>query len=94
MLWTKVETSFSVGGRGCAIIPGTANVDFRIRAGNSIQLRTPEGRVLDTCIGAVEFAKTVDGTRLAIVLPAPLTRADVPDGTEIWLVQQQTTERH
>ena len=94
MLWTTVETSFEVSGRGCVIVPGSSNVDFRIRAGSPVQLRTPAGRVLDTCIGAVEFAKTTNGTRLAIMLPPPLTRLDVPEGTEIWLVQQQPIEPH
>jgi hypothetical protein len=85
-LWTTVEASFEVPTRGSWIIPAPSEAEFRFRIKDPIQLRTPEGRILNTHIDAVEFA---NGTRMVIGLPRELTKQDVPIGTEIWLVRQQ-----
>jgi len=63
--------------------------DLEIRREEKIQLRTPDGNILDTYIGSIERAYGTSGVRLTIGLPANITKQDVPEGTEIWLVAQQ-----
>jgi hypothetical protein len=86
----KVEDVFEISGRGCVITPVIpADAAFKIRAKDPIQLRTPDGRVLDTHIAALEFLKPQDGgaCRTAIMLPRDLVKRDVPSGTEVWLLE-------
>jgi translation elongation factor EF-Tu-like GTPase len=85
----KVENVFGISGRGCAIVPAvSAGVDFGIRAKDEIQLRTPDGHVIDTHIASIELLKPQDGSacRMAIMLPRDLVPQDVPTGTEVWLL--------
>jgi translation elongation factor EF-Tu-like GTPase len=86
----KVEDVFEIPERGCVILPRIpAELDFKIRVKDQIQLRTPDGRVFDTQIAAIEFAdgRKEDGSkssRMAIMLPRNITKEDVPSGTEVW----------
>jgi len=83
----KIEEVFEVPTRGCVIVPVIEEgADFRIRARDAIQLRTPEGRTLDTHIGSVEFLKQAVGAcRIGILLPSDVRKQDVPKGSEVWL---------
>jgi len=83
----KIEEVFEVTGRGCVIVPAIAEgADFKIRPRDAIQLRTPEGRTLNTHIGSVEFLKQAVGAcRMAILLPSEVLKQDVPKGSEVWL---------
>jgi hypothetical protein len=86
----KVEDVFEVSGRGYVITPVIpADATFEIRAKDPIQLRTPDGHVLDTYIAAIEFLKLQDGggCRTAIMLPRDLVKQDIPTGTEVWLLE-------
>jgi hypothetical protein len=69
------------------VIP--AEAAFEIRVKRPIQLRTHDGRVLDTYIAAIEFVKRQDGggRRTAIMLPRDLVKQDIPTGTEVWLLE-------
>jgi hypothetical protein len=83
----KVEDVFDISGRGCVMAPVIPdNLDFKIRVHDRIQLRTPNGRVLETHIASLELLKAQDGSpcRMAIMLPRDLVKQDVPVGTEIW----------
>ena len=66
----------------------SGGVDVKVRARDQIQLRTPDGRVLDTHIAAIDLAKPRDGSqcRALIMLPRELVKKDVPIGTEVWLM--------
>ena len=86
---SKVEDVFQVPGRGCVIVPEVPprNADFGLRVQDSIQLRNPDGRVVNTHIVGIEMAcGPAVGCRSAFLLPACITTRDVPNGTEIWLV--------
>jgi translation elongation factor EF-Tu-like GTPase len=87
----KIEEVFEISGRGCVIVPAVADgADFKIRARDAIQLRTPEGGTLNTHVGSVEFLKPSVGTcRMAILLPTDVQKQDVPKGTDVWLMQGQ-----
>jgi hypothetical protein len=88
--WTTVESSFEVAGRGCWIVPDVSkwSMDIQVGSKDKIQLRSPAGRVLDTCIDSVEFATKLTGPFLVIGLPTAIRKEDVPDGTEIWLREE------
>ena len=82
----EVEDVFDISGRGCVLAPVVPDgLDFKIRANDHIQLRTPTGRVFDTHIAFIELLKMESGPcRMAIMLPRDLAKNDVPVGTEIW----------
>jgi hypothetical protein len=87
MFFATVEDSFQITGRGCVIVPSKPrSPKFQLRAKDRIQLRYPDGRIIETYIAAIEMVcgpKVKD--RLAFLLPQPITKSDVPSGTEIWL---------
>jgi hypothetical protein len=87
----KIEEVFEIYGRGCVIVPVIAEgADFKIRPRDAIQLRTPDGRTLNTHIGSVEFLTPEVGTcRMAILLPTDIQKQDVPNGSDVWLMQGQ-----
>jgi len=87
----KVEDVFDISGRGCVIAPAMpTGADFKIRAKDQIQLRTPAGQAVDTHIASIELLKPQDGSacRMAIMLPRDLVKQDIPIGTEVWLLQR------
>lgn len=84
----KVEDVFDLG-RGCVIVPPIpSSLEFNVRAKDQIQLRSPDGHVLDTHIASIELSKPADGSacRAAIMLPREIIKKDIPVGTEVWLV--------
>jgi len=87
----KVEDVFDITGRGCVLAPVVPDgLDFKIRAKDPIQLRTPAGRLFDTHIASIELLKMRDGPcRVAIMLPRDLAKDDVPVGTEIWYLSER-----
>ncbi len=84
-LLAKVEHAFTVSGRGVVVLPAWLS-GMKVKAGNSIRLRLPDGRTKDTHIVAVELAKkTTGGSRAAFVLARNVVEEDVPSNTEIWV---------
>lgn len=70
--FSKVESTFTVPGRGSVIVPAAPrpDIDFRLHALHPIQLRNPGGEVFDTQIVSIEMVKPVDGEcRMAFILP-------------------------
>jgi hypothetical protein len=84
--FSSVEETFMIQGRGCVIMPAwPPDFDFKLRSGDSIQLRNPS-QVLDTQIASIEFVKVVAGpSRIAFLLPGDIAKSDVPPQTEIWI---------
>jgi translation elongation factor EF-Tu-like GTPase len=87
---SKIEDIFRITGRGFVVLLGTTEPGIRFKAKDLIQLRTPDGRVLDTHVAAIEF---VSGPRvksnLAFLLPSDVKEQDAPPGTEIWLARDK-----
>lgn len=83
----KIEQAFEIPNRGRVIVPTIVDGhDFKIRPQDVIQLRTPEGHILDTHIVSVEFLKQEVGMcRMGILLPIDVADSDVPKGTDVWL---------
>ncbi len=92
---SKIESTFTVWGRGLVVVPEDQKGDFKIRVGTQVQLRTPDGRSLATRITGVEFLKPLTGNCcMAILLTRDLATEDVPVGTEIWYVREENIEAH
>lgn len=90
VLLSTVEDTFSISGRGCVLVPAVprSSLDFRLRAKDPIQLRTPDGRILDTYVAGIEMlCGPAVKDQMAFLLPKNVTEQDVPKGTEIWLPQ-------
>jgi hypothetical protein len=87
VFFSKVEDTFLISGRGLVIVPAPWQEDLKVRATTPIQLRTPDGRVLDTHIKSVEilFGQKVGDKQAAFLMPNNITKEDVPNETEIWL---------
>ena len=85
----KVEDVFDIAGRGLTLAPAIpTNLGFEIRPKDRIQLRTPNGRILDTQIASFSFGTPIGGGRtiVAIELPSGIARDDVPIGSEVWFL--------
>jgi hypothetical protein len=89
--FTKGKDVFKVADRGVVITMELPKVDDRIRAGNPIQLRIPDGRVLDIKIGGIAHLKPIKSRNAdfncALTFPADTNLENIPEGTEIWLVR-------
>jgi len=88
----NVEEVFWITGRGLVIIPGPWPQDSkaRIKVGNLIEIRRPDGSTVASQITGVELAKQAKGPCcLALVLNQQITQDDVPKSSEIWLVSPQ-----
>jgi translation elongation factor EF-Tu-like GTPase len=59
-LVAKVESFFRISGRGAVIVPAWVS-DLKVKAGDTIQLRSSNGRVRDTRIAGVELLRRADG---------------------------------
>ena len=91
VLLTTVEHSFEVQGRGCYVTPRHWESDLRICKMDKIRLKRPGGNTLDTFIDSIELGTATSGTFIAIGLPHPIAKQDVPEGTEIWLVEHHAS---
>jgi hypothetical protein len=81
----RVHKVFEIPSRGVVLVlPKDWGSDLRIRVGDRIQLRTPEARVFDTRIHAVELIKTTDGCLAGIMLPREIAKSEIPTQAEIW----------
>ena len=74
---------------------GAMEYGIPVKLIDSIQLRTSDGRVLETQVAAIGF---VSGENLksyvAFHLPSDVKEQDTPLGTEIWLVRYDGVEKN
>ena len=91
----RVEDCFVIKGRAGCVVVFSWLADTRIRAGDQIRLRTPDGQARDTYIAAVEMVcgPSVDRSKAGIMLPLEITKQDVPAGTEIWSLKDELSSR-
>lgn len=88
MFLAIVQDAFQISGRGCVVVlTQPRSPEFRLRAKDRIQLRYPDGRILETYIAGIEMlcGPNVKKEGLAFLLPESITKSDVPSGTEVWL---------
>jgi hypothetical protein len=85
---STVEYAFSAGSVGCVIDPGipVERKNLKIKVGEPIELRRPDGTVLQTKIaGLVTLCRTPRPPPIPIALPMEVRKEDVPIGTEVWI---------
>lgn len=85
-----VDDGFDITGVGLVLGPKIPdNLGFAVRPKDSIQLRIPDGRVLETHISCFASGRPIGGgCRVCnIALPLDLAKQDVPIGTDVWLVE-------
>ena len=85
--FTKVQDVFEITVAVLVLVlPKDWGTDLRIRIGDKIQLRTPDGSIFTTRVYGVELVKKVNDHCVAgIMLPGEISRSDIPKQTEIWL---------
>lgn len=70
-------------------VPRTS-LDFPLHLRDVIQLREPDGYVLDTYIAGLEMICGPEvSDRMAFLLPKGITKQDISKGTEIWLIRER-----
>ncbi len=90
-LLSTVEDSFQIEGRGCVIaLKPLQDVGRHVYRREPIRLVKPDGSTVDTLIGEIEIVSrrrppTADDL-VAFSLPEVGSKADVPKGTEVWLL--------
>ncbi len=86
-----VEAAFQLSKRGCVLAPGlSSQPDLPvIRVGSPIRLVQPGGQVLDTHICGIEMlnygSRRPEKITFPILLPAGITKEQVPAGTKVFL---------
>src|SRR5262245_4415703 len=79
-----VEDTFAVADRGTIVVPGMPHeLVGRIRAGDTVELRRPDGSVAEAQIRGMHlFGRTGDQP---VALLLSVEKDNVPRGTEIWI---------
>ena len=88
VLLFTVEDAFQLSGRGCVLVPGPIAEAGgpEVRVGDPIRLAKPDGSHVDTVIHGVEMIGRRPPPKVLtapILLPAELSKADVPVGTKV-----------
>jgi hypothetical protein len=90
-----VDGTFTVFGRGIALLPGVPKYEPgpRVGPGMPIELRRPDGTVLATTIRAAEWFQTPPAPAAPLHMPPEIKKEDVPVGTEVWLNNERPGRR-
>ncbi len=56
-----------------------------LKQGDELELRRPDGTVITTKLHSFDFLAPSHG-KIGLALSRPLTKADIPNGTEVWKV--------
>ena len=88
----KVEQVIEISRRCVAAEPGIKAKTPGIRPGVALELRRPDGSIIDTYISAIPFVTTQDSQHpIKFTFPPGLTKLDIPIGTEVWLKNPSQT---
>jgi hypothetical protein len=83
-----VTDCFHITGRGLVLIPGLEPNDSRVKPGQHVLLRLPDGTTITTRIIGLEHVLRRPEVLLTrpIMLPLDVGQDNVPIGTEVYLV--------
>ena len=84
-----VQDRFQIEGLGCVLVPGIPEDAPEVTRGAKIVLRKPCGGEIQTSIKATESIRVQprpEKLHFPVVLPADITKEQVPNGTEVFLV--------
>jgi translation elongation factor EF-Tu-like GTPase len=82
-----VEDTFFIKGRGLVLVPGIVlQGDERLRVGDPILLKRPDGSFFESAIGGIEmiYGTPPSSKQNVHILLKDLTKEDVPIGSEVW----------
>jgi hypothetical protein len=87
-----ITGTFEVKGIVCVepLVPFALCEGERLKKGDILELRKPDGSVVQTTLFGLEWPSPSRGA-LIMTLPPPLTKNDVPAGTEIWKMRSSNT---
>jgi len=95
-----VEDAFQISGRGCVLVPGIPPSPGlpTVRVGDAIRLVKPNGEVIETRVHGVEMINYGARPRPAVIhapisVPHPITKQDVPPGTQVFYVEDSAKQR-
>jgi hypothetical protein len=82
-----VEAVFLIEGRGVFLAPGIVpEGSERFRAGDTIELRRPDGNRNRTSIAGLDLPTPNPRHVVVVSLPRNFRKDDVPIGTEVWSI--------
>ena len=82
----RVDDVFDLGGRCVVATPGIPPETPGIRNGTLLELRRPDGSVVQTQIADIAFVSPYDPKRpIQFSFPPGLKKQDIPVGTEVWM---------
>ena len=85
ILLAKVESIFTITGRGTVIVPAFLS-ERQANQGEPIQLRSSDGKTRNTSILSVTSVNLGSGKRRpAFMLDRDTVKQDVAEGDEIWI---------
>jgi hypothetical protein len=89
IFFAKIEDVFKITGRGFVAQSAFPEEGLRIRVGDPIQLRTPDGRVLETHLAGISHLRPLKPLpkrfNWGFSFPPEIRFEDVVVGTEIWI---------
>lgn len=82
-----VEDRFVIRQRGMIITPGVVpQAEELFRVGDPLELRRPDGTSLRVTLAGFTFAIPGPKNEVYFILPAEVTKSEVPVGSEVWSV--------
>lgn len=69
---------------GLVITAGTGECLHRVVPGDTLKLVCPDGTIINTKVYGITLNNRGD-----IILPEPLHKDQIPEGTDVWLVRQK-----
>ena len=86
---TAVEDVFAIGGRGTVAVGVWQDEGQRLRVGDCVEVRRPDGTAFQTLLTGVDiFTKCFGASRNIGLLLGAIEKAEaVPKGSEVWLLQ-------
>jgi hypothetical protein len=81
----RVEATFSVRGHGLVLCPEADLPEgVKIRVGDPVTLRLPDGHALETRIKAIELITPNPKHIAPIILEGIVEKSEAPIGSEVW----------
>lgn len=84
----KIIDTFWLERIGLVVAVDATSADVRLRAGDLLELRRPDGSRLNTEVAAIPHVRPNYPDRpFSFSLPGGVQKADVPIGTEVWAAE-------
>jgi hypothetical protein len=80
----EIVQTFFAKGRGRVLVVDVDSPPAGLGQGDPVEIRWPEGRVLEVRLGAVELAAGQYESTIGLYLPRELDSLEVPVGAKIW----------